>query len=585
MKRRIAILLLICSLLSGFAFAETSEAPVEYEEVTVIQGTPSGDSGVNIRKKPTTDSAKVGTMSPGDICTVTGRSNDWYSVEFEGMIGYIRKDLLTVTQKTIQKEKIVEEPLAASCEGFAVSYMTAPNTKFGVAGIVRSNIPMVEVKITVYDLRQLENEAIVSQKFTHDANILEFDLSEFVNAPALLGLVSGEKKLTLSAVSANEEQVLGEKLVYISGKCADATSITSACDISATRGGTSAMLDDSYGTSWSVRSSSDVIKIRLPEDKIAGGLLMEWDKAPSQVQITLLNGSGEEIRVIKETNPYQKWNLFYDLEPEVRAIAIRSGDTDNGIVKLRIYEQGRISQVVQRWEDTPEKIDLMMVVPHMNDETLYYSGVLPKLSAQGYNVLVVYMTGDNRNKHAEALDCLWTAGVRIHPIFVGFMDYKVDSYAKAEWLWGKENTYRAIIGLIRKYKPNVVLTQDWNGEYGHNQHIMTSRYTVKSVEVAGDENVFPDIAEQYGVWDVPKLYLHLWDESKRLDLHFDQPMEELGGRTPMQMAFIAFDKHQSQIKRYSLLGDGVTYDCTWFSLYRSTVGEDVARDSFFEHLE
>lgn len=588
MNNRILSLILVLLLAFAPAFAETAGSDaVEYIETTVVVGTPAIDAGVNIRKKPDANSAKVGSMSPGEKCTVTGRSGGWYCVEFDGVIGYVREDLLKVAEQTVLVEKIVEDPLAASCEDFSVPYMETPGTHFAVSGIVRSNIPIVEVRLTIYDLRQLSNEAVVSRKFTREAGVYEYDLSAFSDASALTGLSAGEKMAIVSVVSANEEQQVASMQVYMASKCDDPTSMNDSCTFAVSRGSASAFLDTSYGTSWSPSSATDTIKIRIPAEKDAGVLYMEWDKAPSKIEITLYDSTGTVIRTIQESNPYQKWNLYYELEEGVVGITIRSGDTDNGLNKLRIYERGRVSQVVQNWQETPEKIDLMMIVPHMNDETLYFSGVLSQLSAQGYNVLVVYMTGDDRNKHAEALDCLWTHGVKIHPVFVGFQDYKVDSYSKAEWLWGKENTYRAMVGLIRKYKPDVVLTQDWNGEYGHYQHVMTSRYCVKSVEVAGDESVFPDIAEKYGAWDVPKLYLHMWDESKRLDLHFNRPMDELDGRSPMQVAFIAMNKHFSQLHNptYSLLVDGKQYDCTWFSLYRSTVGEDVEKNSFFEHIE
>jgi len=587
MKNRLTALLLCMALLFGTcSFACAAETDVEYVDVTIVQGTPSIDAGVNIRKKPDAESAKVASMAPGEKCTVTGRSGGWYAVEFEGAFGYVREDLLKVKEVTVQVEKIVEDPLMAS-GSFAVPFMEEPGTHFKVKGSVRSNIPMAEVKITIYDLRQMANEAVASQKFSREADVREFDLSAFTDHGALTGLSSGEKKAVLSVVSANEEQIVAEQLVYISGKCADAASITGECTIAVSRGNKSAFLDNSYGTSWSPRSAEDTIKIRIPSEKKAGALYMEWDKAPSRIEITLYDSTGTVIRTVQEANPSKKWNLYYELEEEVSGLTIRSGDKDNGLNKLRIYEKGKVPSVVQNWQDTPEKIDLMMILPHMNDETLYFSGVLSHLSAQGKNVLVVYMTGDERNKHAEALDCLWTHGVRIHPVFVGFMDYKVDSYSKAEWLWGEENTYRAMVGLIRKYKPDVVLTQDWNGEYGHYQHVMTSRYCVKSVEVAGDASVFPDIAEAYGAWDVPKLYLHMWDSENRLDLGFEQPEEALGGLSPMQVAYIAMDKHQSQLHNptYSLQVDGKQYDCTWFGLYRSTVGPDEEKNSFFEHLE
>ena len=584
MKKLFLFLLLA---LLAFPAAMAEDAPTEYVDVTVVIGAPSIDAGVNIRQLPDADSAKVASMSPGEKCTVTGRANGWYAVEFDGKTGYVREDLLKVKETTVQVEKIVEDPLLASCEGFQMPFMEDPGDKLKVVGTVSSNIPMAEVKITVFDLRQLADEAVVSQKFSREADVREFDLSAFSGASALRKLSSGEKKAVVSVVSANEEQTVAEQLVYISGKCADPVSMTAECKIAVSRGSASSFLDDSYKTSWSPRSAEDTVKIRIPSEKTAAGLYMEWDKAPSRIEITLYDNTGAVIRTVQESNPSGKWNLYYPLEEAVSGLTIRSADTDNGLNKLRIYEKGKIPQAVQQWQDTPEKIDLMMILPHMNDETLYFSGVLSQLSAQGKNVLVVYMAGDSRNKHAEALDCLWTHGVRIHPVFVGFADYKTATYSQAERLWGSENTYKAMVGLIRKYKPDVVLTQDWNGEYGHNQHIMTARYCVKSVELAADASAFPAIAEAYGVWDVPKLYLHLWDEENRLELGFDQKLDALGGLSPMQVAFIAMDKHTSQLHNptYSLLVDGRDYDCTCFGLYRSTVGPDVEKNSFFEHLE
>lgn len=586
-KRWIALCVALALLLCGAALAQAEEQATEYIEVRVVLGTPAIDAKVNVRKLPDADSAKVGALQPGELCTVHGRSGGWYEVELDGVVGYVREDLLKVKETTQQVEKIVEEPLQASCEGFAVPFMEEPGSRIKLAGTVYSNIPMAQVRVVVRDLRRLSEEAVASQKFSREEDVREFDLSALSGASALSRLSSGEKEVLVQVVSANEQADVASAPMYISGKCADPVSITGQCKIAVSRGSASAFLDDSYSTSWSPRSAEDTIKLRIPGEYTAGGLALEWDKAPSKLEITLYDATGAVIRTIQETNPSRKWNLFYELEPEVSGLTIRSGDKDNGLNKLRVYAQGQIPQVVQQWQDTPEKVDMMMILPHMNDETLYFSGVLSQLSAQGKSVLVVYMAGDDRDKHAEALDCLWTHGVRIHPVFVGFADYKTDTYGQAERLWGEENTYRAMIGLIRQYKPDVVLTQDWDGEYGHNQHIMTARYCVRSVELAGDPEVFPEIAQAYGTWDVPKLYLHLWDEENRLELGFEQPMEELNGLSPMQVAFIAMDKHYSQLHNptYSLLVDGRDYDCTCFGLYRSLVGPDEAKNSFFEHIE
>lgn len=61
-----------------------------------------------VRNKPSTSNSKIVTLvSIGDKITITGEENNWYKVKVNGMVGYIRKDLLTVDGKTTE---IKEEP-------------------------------------------------------------------------------------------------------------------------------------------------------------------------------------------------------------------------------------------------------------------------------------------------------------------------------------------------------------------------------------------------------------------------------------------------------------------------------------------
>lgn len=591
--KKLSLILILCALVclaayAGAACADTaSDTVIEYEEKTIIVGTPAGDYAVNVRARPDADSSKVASLAPGAECTVYAKSDGWYSVELNGVNGYVKCDLLTLSKRTVTVEHVIvtEDPLEASIEEFSSEYMIAPGQDPQITGVISSNIPIVEVRVSVYDLRQLKTEVTVKASFTREQGVKGYNLKKLASDKALKSLVSGEKKIIITVASANEEQIVAEKGLYVSGKCADPVSMTGSCKISVTHGNTSGMLDDSYATSWHPSSAKDYIKIVLPSGKTANGVALEFDSAPSKMLIEIYGRDGQVIDTIAEKNPNEHWNFYYELPEDILGLKIYTYDSNNGVCKLRVYEKGKVPQAVQRWEDTPEQVDLMLIVAHMNDETLYFSGTLAQLSAQGKNVMVVYMTTDDRNKHAEALDCIWSAGCRIHPVFYNFKDYKVDSYSKAEWLWGEDETMHALASVMRRYKPLVVMTHDTDGEYGHNQHKMTARYTVKCIEALNNPKFDPQSAEQYGTWDVPKFYVHLYDESKRLDLHFSRGMEELDGFSPMQVAFISFDKHQSQIKRYSLKGDGITYDCTWFSLYRSTVGEDVEKNSFFENLE
>lgn len=44
---------------------------------------------LNIREKPSTDSAILGQMPNGTEFTVTGKAGDWYSMRYEGLSGYV----------------------------------------------------------------------------------------------------------------------------------------------------------------------------------------------------------------------------------------------------------------------------------------------------------------------------------------------------------------------------------------------------------------------------------------------------------------------------------------------------------------
>ena len=67
---------------------------------------------------------------------------------------------------------------------------------------------------------------------------------------------------------------------------------------------------------------------------------------------------------------------------------------------------------------------------------------------------------------------------------------------------------------LRRFKPQVVVGHDAAGEYGHGTHIINSETLRDAVSAAADAENFPYSAAQYGVWDTPKLYLHLWAENE-----------------------------------------------------------------------
>ena len=86
-----------------------------------------------------------------------------------------------------------------------------------------------------------------------------------------------------------------------------------------------------------------------------------------------------------------------------------------------------------------------------------------------------------------------------------------------------------LVGIIRQHRPEVVVTYDANGGYGHPDHIMTHRMTVAAVDAAADAKRVPEAGAP---WQVQKLYYTAWARSDMLRAF--RAMELLGRRTPLR---------------------------------------------------
>lgn len=276
------------------------------------------------------------------------------------------------------------------------------------------------------------------------------------------------------------------------------------------------------------------------------------------------------------------------------------------INELSVYSPGQVPDTVQKWEDAPEGgVDLILFSTHGDDEQLFFAGLLPYYAGErGYQVLVVYLT-DHQNysgyeRMHEMLDGLWAVGVTNYPVFGRFVDfrseYKDTVYMTfAQHGYGQEDVLEYVAQQIRRYRPQVVVGHDFAGEYGHAQHMIYADAVAEAVEKCADPDFFPEMAEQYGLWDVPKAYFHLYEENQ-IVMDWDQPLESFGGMTAFQVSQqLGYPCHRSQQSTWFtgwLTGYGnitqakqiETYNPCFYGLYRSTVGADTEKNDLFENL-
>ena len=283
-------------------------------------------------------------------------------------------------------------------------------------------------------------------------------------------------------------------------------------------------------------------------------------------------------------------------------------DFSNGPVELcelYVYTPGYLPEYVQLWEPAKEgQTDLILFSTHGDDDQLFFAGLLPYYEALNYEVLVVYMTDhQQRQKYRahEMLNGLWGCGVNTYPVLGDFDDFIAENMESAYRIFQYYGTSRDdlidfITTQLRRYKPQVVVGHDFAGEYSHSQHKVFADCLAAAVEVSCDAAQFPDSAQSYGTWDVPKAYFHLY-ENNRIIMDWDTPMEELGGLTPFQVTQLyGYPHHVSQ--RESWISNWIngshfeitkasqidTYSPCEYGLYYSNVGLDVAKNDMFENL-
>ena len=283
------------------------------------------------------------------------------------------------------------------------------------------------------------------------------------------------------------------------------------------------------------------------------------------------------------------------------SVSLQFGNENIRVNELEVFGPGEPPDHVQRWKEAPEGgVDLMLFSAHGDDEQLFMGGVLPYYAGEmGYEVLVSYMTA-HRNfgnvRAHEMLDGLWAVGVTNYPIFGKLNDYPSRSMnATYSGYAGRgiseEDIIAPVVEQLRKYHPQVVVTHDVNGEYGHGMHMAWSDAVQKAVNASSDPGQYKDSVGEYGTWDVPKTYLHLYPEGE-IVMDWDRPLEHFGGMTAYEVTKEkGFPAHASQYYDFAWFMDGYDkaidipkFNPCYYGLYRSTVGEDVEKNDFFEHL-
>ena len=307
------------------------------------------------------------------------------------------------------------------------------------------------------------------------------------------------------------------------------------------------------------------ITVTAKDGSPIGAIYVKWNKAVSPY--TLITDT-EEI----SCGTYGFLHEFIALDNPSQSVTFSlPAENPMGIYDIRLFSDNNVPEDVQIWEPVCERPDILLISSHADDEILFMGGIIPTYVPQGARVQVAYMTefwSTSPVREHEKLDGLWTDGLRTYPVCGNFKDVYVDDLADAEKRYDLDALTAFVVECIDRFEPQIVVTHDFNGEYGHGFHQITAKAVAQALEQAS--------------FDVPKAYFHLYSENKiRMDLNV--PIEAMGGKTALEIAKAAYLQHKSQQWCWFYVSDTYKYSCAEFGLYKTTVGVDE-NNSMLEHL-
>ena len=275
------------------------------------------------------------------------------------------------------------------------------------------------------------------------------------------------------------------------GKAED---ITKKCSIKVSEGSKGKLTDGNVRTVWSYEHADAYVAVKLPADAEAGWLRVEWLYDPTGYELIEFDPDMNQLRQRDQSCTFPNIYSMYELLPETRYIELKMTDLGQQVCSVIVYSAGELPEDVQVWEPPVEKADLMVVSTHQDDELIFLGGTIPYYATTLKKpTVVMYMANCKRYRRNEALNALWKMGVRTYPEFINLEDKKVGSINEGIRLWGgKDNILSLVVERIRRYKPEVIVTQDLNGEYGHNQHKITARSMMYAIEAAADPARYPE---------------------------------------------------------------------------------------------
>lgn len=181
---------------------------------------------------------------------------------------------------------------------------------------------------------------------------------------------------------------------------------------------------------------------------------------------------------------------------------------------------------------------LLLVHAHPDDETINNGATMAKYVAQGVKVTLVTCTrgeegevlvpeladlassksdGLGKHREGELANAMAALGVKDFRFLgapdhlyrdSGMMGTEPNNRSDVFWQAGLDDAASHLVKIIREVKPQVLITYDEFGGYGHPDHIQAHRVAMRAAELANDP--------KFGtgeVWEISKIYWNTMPKS------------------------------------------------------------------------
>lgn len=203
---------------------------------------------------------------------------------------------------------------------------------------------------------------------------------------------------------------------------------------------------------------------------------------------------------------------------------------------------------------------ILCVYAHPDDETFCTGGTLAKYAAEGAELMVISATRGQAGQiqNASAATRRTLGAVREKELRLACKHLGVQRVECWDYMDGQlqdadpEQLTGDIVRTIRIFQPDIVITFDPTGAYGHPDHITISLATTRACALSGDDSCYPEqLAEGLQPYSVPRLF-HSFFPNRRF-LILDQLVKWLTGQRHQYRGSLSFIQGLSLFAQESLM--------------------------------